>query len=529
MCNLDPRRWGENTQEESNYDSVRTQCFGLWNSHCKKKEEYAFNRMNFEHSTWTTRFLLAVLPRSYYKLDNGRDIDVFQDLLSVLTQNMRRLYETGVKGRDGNTYFFAPIRIMGDWPFIVKAGCLGRSFSNAAKHKTASKDPKGICHRCKADLPGFPWEDFSEFASWKDSINTLSPFLKVPALLGLLVDPEDAPAFFEFDLFHTWHLGIGRTVCASAIVVFAMSTLFQGSVATRLETVTNKYLAWCTANKIKPVVRRFTKDKLSWEQKNLFPQGRWSKGEATTVIMKWLGHECRTHRNDLSGDALFIVVCDATHAINQFLSGLYREDVWIKSDKALFLAKQGDLFLRKYGEAVRICFNARRQLFMLMPNMHRLSHITDDMTKQAAKAAFVINPLIFSCQADEDFVGRPSRVSRRVSILQVVKRTLLRSLECAYSHYVRAGLLILNAVWNFYATSGKIWFLSITKRIWENHTSNIIQHIALKLAASRIPAFRNGVLDRDISRNGKSGFWAREAGYLPHHALSRVLEGQGIQ
>lgn len=508
----------------------------------KKRDEFAFNRMNFEHSTWTTRFLLSVLPRSFYKLDDGQEIDVFQDLLRVLTQDLRMLYETGVTDRSGKKKFFATIRVMGDWPFIVKAGCLNRSFQNVAKHQTSKASPKGICHRCCADLPGYPWEDLTSEPTWKSSINTLSPFARAPALLGLVVDPQDAPAFFEFDLFHTWHLGIGRTYLASAIIVFALSTMFEGSIDTRLETVTNRYLAWCTNNKISPVVRRFSKDSLSWPQSNVFPCGRWSKGAATTVISKWLLHECRSNRNDLESNELFMIVCDATEAISTFLSGLYKQDVWIKSEKASFLARQGDMFLEKYGEAVRVCFHSRRQLFMLMPNLHRLAHITDDMEKQSKVSEWVWNPLVYSCQADEDYVGRPSRVSRRVSILQTIKNTLLRCMEAAYSHYVSAGLLIMDADWNLNNPLSPLSFYAFYTNIFDHLKINLYnlwvknQLICPKPTCIQDPGqsglIVHDVLDKscrgDIRANGKCRFWVREPGYFMYPYFSGEMEGAGI-
>lgn len=411
----------------------------------KKTDDYAFNRLNFEQSTWTTRFLLAVLPRNFYRLDNGEEIDVFQDLLRVLTQDMRVLFEEGIKDRSGRTFYFAPIKIMGDWPFIIKAGCLGRSFQNAAKHTTASSQPKGICHRCRADLPGYPWEDLSQSPKWKQSINTLSPFTQTPALLGLMPNQPDAAAFFEFDMFHTWHLGIGRTFAGSAIIVLAMSALFQGSIDKRLEIVTNRFLSWCTSKGLRPVVRRFTKESLGWPKTNVFPSPHWSKGEATTVIMKWFAHEAETNRNNLPDDHLFQITCRAAMSINRFLSGVYRENVWISSQRAQVLVTLGADFLRMYGEAVRVCFEQRRALFLLMPNLHRLAHIIDDLSEQSKRATYCINPCLYSCQSDEDFVGRPSRISRRVSIMTTIERTLLRCLECSYSHYVQAGLLITDA------------------------------------------------------------------------------------
>ena len=50
------------------------------------------------------------------------------------------------------------------------------------------------------------------------------------------------------------------------------------------------------------------------------------------------------------------------------------------------------------------------------------------MREECAAADFCTNPLSESVQIQEDFIGRPSRLSRRVSIRALHLRTLQRSL-----------------------------------------------------------------------------------------------------
>ena len=143
--------------------------YGLSTSKVNKKP-YLAMKLNYEKPTWTTRFLLSVLPKHVYGDDDGEDNDVFQDLLLALSQDLRRLWEEGLVGADNQRYHFVVIYTMGDWPFHLKAACFQRSFHNAAKHATSQAAPKGICHMCKADLPGFPWEDWqSDRPSWMES------------------------------------------------------------------------------------------------------------------------------------------------------------------------------------------------------------------------------------------------------------------------------------------------------------------------------------------------------------------------
>ena len=416
--------------------------FGLQTSNFPSTSDM---KLNYGRITWTTRYLLAVLPKFYYSKDDGKKIHVFQDLMLEISRDLASLMD-GITDREGRRFHFAVIRVKGDWPFIQKCGLLNRTFMNAAKHQTARKAPKGICHRCCADQPGVPWEDFRHVQRpWKASVNTMDPFDGVPAVLMLGHNREDAPSFFSWDLFHTWHVGLGKVFLGSAIVVLAMGAAFEGAIPERLEKVSNHYLAWCSDQKIRPMVKGFPKDKLSWPQTNTFPSAVWAKGSTTTQVMRWFVHECRAHRRVLVEDRLFLTVAEAAKAIHRFLSGLYRHNVWIPDWEARRLASQGRRFLQLYGEAVRLSFQAGRALFSLVPNLHRLDHIVHDLEEESQTLPLCLSPLIFSTQMDEDFVGRSARISRRVSARKCILRTIQRCLESAYDEYVRQGILILDA------------------------------------------------------------------------------------
>ena len=67
-----------------------------------------------------------------------------------------------------------------------------------------------------------------------------------------------------------------------------------------------------------------------------------------------------------------------------------------------------------------------------------------DMRDQAKQAEFVFSPLVHSTQIDEDYIGRPSRVSRRTSSRTVMIRTIERCLEASHAQMVESGMLILH-------------------------------------------------------------------------------------
>ena len=66
--------------------------------------------------------------------------------------------------------------------------------------------------------------------------------------------------------------------------------------------------------------------------------------------------------------------------------------------------------------------------FPIMPKLHCLAHVAVELRKQADQSFWVQNPLSASVQLQEDFIGRPSRVSRRVNVRQIHRNVLHRSL-----------------------------------------------------------------------------------------------------
>ena len=59
----------------------------------------------------------TTLPRKMY--DDART-GKFQKVLEYLVEDMRSLFYDGITSRDGTTYFFAVIHVMGDWPLTSR-------------------------------------------------------------------------------------------------------------------------------------------------------------------------------------------------------------------------------------------------------------------------------------------------------------------------------------------------------------------------------------------------------------------------
>ena len=269
---------------------------------------------------------------------------------------------------------------------------------------------------------------------------TESPYSSPPELIRLPHLPGRSPDLFAFDLWHAFHLGTGK-VFAASVLAFISDEMAGGRIEERFEELTSQYLQFCEANRQSPFLGQITKETLGWPDRKTFPNGQWSKGHITTSLCAfveyWLDHA------NLVNKPLLRKCHEASQLINTCIRELYSNDLWIRSNEALRIASLGLRFLECFMELAATCFQQNISSFIYMPKIHIIHHIFDTMTTQAVdpNTPWVLNPLAHAVQQDEDYVGKVSRVSRRVSAPQVVRRVLERSLQASYKHWCQCGYI----------------------------------------------------------------------------------------
>ena len=123
--------------------------------------------------------------------------------------------------------------------------------------------------------------------------------------------------------------------------------------------------------------------------------------------------------------------------MNVFLAVLYGEGFWIPALRGQRLGEMLRKFLLLYQKSA--CEAVRRGLnrFPLVPKGHMLAHCAEQMVWEGSRGRWVMNPLSMANQQQEDYIGRPSRLSRRVHAstlhVRVAQRSLLASFQALFA------------------------------------------------------------------------------------------------
>ena len=401
---------------------------------------YRQQRLNYIGSTYLTRMVTSALPKM------ARETAALTEILRAIADDANEMMKQGVVNSSGERFFTVCINIVGDWQWLAKCGSFTRSWSNCSKRPmTARSVPKGICHLCMADTRGVPWENYKVYdvdnnvlPTWYPTMFTVEPWETPPPLNAIPSVPGQEASFYAFDLFHSFHLGVGKILVASCLAL-ASELMAATSVDNRLEELTSLYLVWAEENKKSLFVTTFTRANLAWMDTSCYPNGQWSKGHVTTCVMDFF--ISWSSKQDLSNHPLLKMGLEACEEISECLKGLYHNDIWLSQAEALRISRHGMRFLEIYKTLACQSFRQGKALFANMPKNHSLDHIFFGLYQSSLAAKWSLNPLICSMQVFEDFIGRCSRTSRRTSPQQAVRRTLERCLQASYKAWYDEGII----------------------------------------------------------------------------------------
>ena len=406
----------------------------------RKHRPFLAMRLNFGDSTFLHRLVTSVLPKMV------KDECALRAILQFVADDACTMLMEGVRSPQGHVYKACCLQIVGDWQWLVKAGQLKRSYANCGKRPaTAATTPKGICHLCQADQRGVPWEGYRAqgLPAWWNTRYLDNPFDGEPALNQIPYIPHQRPSFYTFDIFHSFHLGVGKSLAAGCLAL-ASAYMWSSKVDDRLEELTLLWLTWCEENHVPTHLYSLTRSMLGWPDTKTYANGQWSKGHVTTNLC--LFFEAWASSQDLRDDGLMRLALETCSTINRCFRKMYASDVWLDRPGAEEISNDGLAFLHGYKALATQCFRTNTALFPHMPKGHSLDHIFSEMKADLSvqgphRPEHFLNPLNHSVQISEDWVGRASRISRRTGPAQAIQRTLERILKVCHARWREEGFI----------------------------------------------------------------------------------------
>ena len=110
-------------------------------------------------------------------------------------------------------------------------------------------------------------------------------------------------------------------------------------------------------------------------------------------------------------------------------------------EAATKIFKSGMYFLRCYSKLATTAIDLGRPLWVYKPKIHYFHHCLLDIKVVLDRGAKPLNALAYSCAMAEDFIGRASFLSRRVSSRTTQLRVLQRYLAGAFDVWKRHQLV----------------------------------------------------------------------------------------
>ena len=386
-------------------------------------------KLNLLLTTYVTRLITLLIPKNEY--ENPDTDDMYLDMLDQLGRDLEDVLSSGVSDKKGNVYRICVIGVKGDLPFLARVSFAERTWNR-------SGGPSGVCHLCRAGQPQVPFEQAGGRSPfWLATEATAPiPWSREPPLTKWLVHEQDLPAhFYKLDIWHCFHLGLGRGFCAS-VIVLCMALCASTTIGATFRELTANYLAFCKGRGLQAYIRKITRDLVCYGDP-AGVNGFWSKGSLTTNFMLWL--QDFLEKNQQSQHGMFSKALKACRNMNLFFSCLYDCDAFLNAAQCAHASACCRTFLSLYVELARDAHQARKLLFRLVPKVHFMDHFAVKLYWDGLRLGISENPLQAACQMDEDAVGHLSRTSRRVSIRCTVSRSFDRYVVACQDALREAG------------------------------------------------------------------------------------------
>lgn len=400
---------------------------------------------NGRGNSYLSHFMHSVVPHAVF--------DEFPTLIPSLLQDiadsLKALYRDGLAIR-GETYRVGFIGMKGDAEWHVDCGNFSRSFRNSGTANFLK-----FCPECSCGSEEYPLADLREPPSWPESLYSSPPWLahEVPALASVpFYHPEgvECVRLFRRDMFHTLKHGFLRDHIGSSLILMCNRGYFDWdpeasvSIEDRMNRAFGVFKLWAQAEQKSPKVRQFTR--LNMHYPNSMSHA-WLKchGGDVPMLLDFLVFQvkCAIKKPKSHNDLRPLgAILQATTGALDFLGIQYSHGIGLPKECAMLMVVAGFQLLRGYIWLAVHCMDSNTGGYSLRPKVHYFHHQLWEMQGALNRGAqVVINPILFNCEGCEDYIGRCSLLSRRVSPRLCSQRVVQRNLIKMKCLLKRCGLV----------------------------------------------------------------------------------------
>ncbi|CAE7904262.1 unnamed protein product, partial [Symbiodinium necroappetens] len=247
----------------------------------------------------------------------------------------------------------------GDWPALTKLGNLRRHHLRVTWTSDAGA---GICHYCKAGMPGnADWHNLSFRNMAAMRIDAPAPWSPPPALIRYVPHSmSQAPYFFRIDLFHLMHKGVLADVAANAIVSCFDYGLFGcTNLKMLMAFVYDDAKHFCQQNRLELHMSQLTTNQLGLTRTTDYPTGSWFKGNDTRSLTKYMEWKLTHTLHELFGPTLeyFTEIVGLLSYGNKFMHLLYNAGLWLSTRQRDDIISSGDKFVASFMSLAQTAYD----------------------------------------------------------------------------------------------------------------------------------------------------------------------------
>ena len=390
---------------------------------------HSHQRHNSKGHSFLSRFLIAAVASKTY----NRNKRVLPGLLERVAEELTSVFHDGVKAPDGSQFQFVFLGAKGDAEWHFEAAQFTRSY-----HNTGTKQELEMCPLCLAGGPNCSFSDVSDSPQWAPTLGTTDPWNELPALNHAPFSSVFKADLYKFDPFHVLKFGVFRDCVGSTVVRLCCMQYFDfeagdsRGIEARFTRAYSMYKLWSLAEGKNITLKQFSKSNFNFEKYKKFA---WvnCKGSEVTLLLMWLEVYVRhvlSKELKHPGDARVLeAMLQTIQGGLSYIGIMHSHGLFLPRCCAKTQLDSGFAFLRGYAWLASYCTENKISGYRLRPKLHYFHHLLWMLKQQLeANAPFQLSSATFLCEQNEDFIGRLSRVSRRVAAKTVGVRTTQRYL-----------------------------------------------------------------------------------------------------